>query len=319
MDFYFRHSLAPSTQRTYTSAQSRYLTFCSQFTIPPLPLHEPHLCRFAAFLATDNISHNTIKSYLSALRRLQIANNHPDPNISSFPKLESVIRGIKLEQAKTKGANPTRLPITPDILHKLRSFFESRGQEADSFMLWAAICTCFFGFMRSGEMTVPSESAFDPASHLCFEDVSIDDITAPSVVKLRLKASKTDPFRNGVEIVLGRTHAALCPVTALLSYLAIRGNRPGFLFLFEDGRPLTKARFIIKVREALSHLGIDSTKYAGHSFRIGAATAAGSRGINDSVIQMLGRWKSSAYKLYIKTPRDQLARYSVIIATDPVT
>ncbi len=221
-----------------------------------------------------------------------------------------------MEQAKTKGSTPKRLPITTDILHKLHSFFESRGQQVDSFMLWAAICTCFFGFMRSGEMTVPSESAFDPSTHLCFGDVSVDDIAAPGIVKLRLKASKTDPFRKGVEIVLGRTHTALCPVTALLSYLAIRGNRPGFLFLFEDDRPLTKAHFILKVREALSHLGIDSSRYAGHSFRIGAATAAGAQGIDDSVIQMLGRWKSSAYQRYIQTPRDQLARYSALIATD---
>ena len=28
------------------------------------------------------------------------------------------------------------------------------------------------------------------------------------------------------------------------------------------------------------------------------------------VIKMLGRWKSNAYQLYIKTPRDQLASYS---------
>ena len=132
-----------------------------------------------------------------------------------------------------------------------------------------------------------------------------------------MKASKTDPFRKGVEIVLGRTHNPLCPVTALLSYLSIRGNRSGFLFLFADGRPLTKARFISKVREALSHRGIDSSKYAGHSFRIGAATAAGANGINDSVIQMLGRWQSSAYQLYIQTPRVKLASYSAIIGSEP--
>ncbi len=90
----------------------------------------------------------------------------------------------------------------------------------------------------------------------------------------------------------------------------------GFLYLFEDDRPLTKARFILKVREALSHLGIDSSRYAGHSFRIGAATAAGTQGIDDSVIQMLGRWKSSAHQRCIQTLRDQLARYSALIATD---
>ena len=113
-----------------------------------------------------------------------------------------------------------------------------------------------------------------------------------------------------MEIVLGRTHNPLYSVTALLLYLSIRGNcSMVFCFLFADGRPLTKARFISKVREALSHRGINSSKYAAHSFCIGAATAAGANVIHDSIIQILGRWQSSAY---IQTPRVQLASYSAI-------
>ncbi len=156
-----------------------------------------------------------------------------------------------MQQAKQGDQRPKRLPITIDMLKKLRGYFEARAEDRDSFMLWAAISCCFFGFMRAGELTLPSEAAFDPASHLSMSDVSIDDVASPSVVKLQLKASKTDPFRRGVEIVLGRTHNALCPITALLAYLAKRGNGPGFLFLFRDGRPLTKSRFVARVRQAL--------------------------------------------------------------------
>ncbi len=156
-------------------------------------------------------------------------------------------------------------------------------------MLWAAMTTCFFGFLRSGEITLPSEASFDPATHLCFSDVSIDCIHNPQVVKLRLKASKTDPFRIGVDVVLGRTANHLCPVSALLAYLV---NNPGFLFQFANGTLLTKPRFIANIRQLLGAEGIDPSRYAEHSFRIGAATTAGGRGVNDSVIQTLGRWQS---------------------------
>ena len=100
-------------------------------------------------------------------------------------------------------------------------------------------------------------------------------------------------------------------MAATLAYLALS---PGFLFKFRDGRPLTKARFVDAVRSALATAGLNPKDYAGHSFRIGAATTAHSRGLNDSTIQTLGRWSSSAYLVYIKTPKEQLAVFSSILS-----
>ena len=64
------------------------------------------------------------------------------------------------------------------------------------------------------------------------------------------------------------------------------------------------------VRQALQEAGIDSKPYFGHSFRIGAATTAAKEGVGDATIKMLGRWRSNAYQLYIKTPREHLAAVS---------
>ena len=66
---------------------------------------------------------------------------------------------------------------------------------------------------------------------------------------------------------------------------------------------ITRRRFVARVREALTAAGVDSSAYSGHIFRSGAATKAAKCGVSDTVIKMLGRWKSSAYQLYIKTPR----------------
>ena len=85
------------------------------------------------------------------------------------------------------------------------------------------------------------------------------------------------------------------------------GDKEGPLFQFYDGRSLTRERFVQAVRKALTKAGFDHQVYAGHSFRIGAATTAAHCGIPDSVIQTLGRWQSSAYLLYIRTPREHLA------------
>ena len=46
--------------------------------------------------------------------------------------------------------------------------------------------------------------------------------------------------------------------------------------------------------------GINQSKYALHSFRIGAATTAAAAGIPAWLIKTLGRWNSNAYLAYIR-------------------
>ena len=65
-------------------------------------------------------------------------------------------------------------------------------------MLWAAVCTGLFGFLRAGEFTVPSQSQYDPEVHLNLADISVGSHSAPTMFSVEVKQSKTDPFRLGV-------------------------------------------------------------------------------------------------------------------------
>ena len=279
----------------------------------PIPASEHQLCQFVACLAIEKISHSTIKCYLSAIRHLHVAVGLGDPRICDMARLEQVLREVKSTQAKEKRNPKARLPISIDLLHKLKRVWETKASE-DAIMLWAAASLCFFGFLRSGEITVPSDSAYDEGAHLSFEDISVDCIENPQVLKVRIKASKTDPFRMGVDVYVGRTNCSLCPVAAVLAYMAMKGPKPGPLFTFSDKKPLTRARFVLKVKEELSEAGVVSTPYSGHSFRSGAATTASERGISDATIKALGRWRSNAYQLYIKTSQEHLGHVSQLLA-----
>ena len=112
----------------------------------------------------------------------------------------------------------------------------------------------------------------------------------PGVMTVRIKVSKTDPFRKGIIFLfIGKAHSDLCPVAAMLAYLVSRGSLPGPLFVLKNGRFLTRPLFVAAMRQALQSAGVDCLKYAGHSFRIGAATMAASRGMEDSITKTLGR------------------------------
>ena len=106
-------------------------------------------------------------------------------------------------------------------------------------MLWAALLLGFFGFMHSGEFTVPNNSAFDPQCHLTARDIAVDCHQNPTMIRVLLKQSKTDPFHLHVHIFVGHSGNDLCPVSAILAYLAVRGIDDGPLYEFANGCPLS--------------------------------------------------------------------------------
>jgi hypothetical protein len=67
---------------------------------------------------------------------------------------------------------------------------------------------------------------------------------------------------------------------------------------------------VSELRQAISAAGIKCDEFSGHSFRIGVATTAAAKGIEDSTIQTLGRWRSDNYHAYIRQDAAQLASFS---------
>ena len=268
---------------------------------------------FVSSLHKEGLAPGTVKSYLAAMRFEQISRGMGDPGISRMPQLEYVLKGLK---RRAHGGTRRRLPITPEILKKLRQVWDGDTNSRDAKMLWAASYLCLFGFLRSGEIATPSPKEFDPAYHLGFKDVCVDDRRSPTFIQVQIKASKTDPFRQGVTIFIGRTENGLCPITAVLSYMVARGSEPGPLFKWVNGRFLMREAFVAAIRIALTKIGLASKDYAGHSFRIGATTTAAHQGIQDSLIKTLGRWESAAYTRYIRTAPSTLCKVAKSLTAD---
>lgn len=151
--------------------------------------------------------------------------------------------------------------------------------------------------------------------HLSWGDVAVDNPQSPRVLRVKLKRSKCDQFGQGLEIFVGQSLAPVCPVASVLAYIDVRGSGSGPFFRFASGLPLTKQKFTSQIRQVLQAIGLPYQDFAGHSFRIGAATAAAKAGLENSVIRTLGRWNSLAFYTYIRTLHEHLAQFSSVIAT----
>ena len=187
---------------------------------------------------------------------------------------------------------------------------EPEGKLLGLLRQWAKLCTSnyeqclfhatalvtFFGAFRISEVVAASK-ADATGRCLMWDDLQLED----SGMRLRLRRSKTDQAGQGTWVALApASREELCPIAAMRSYLKSRGSQPGFLFQHANGSPLTKYQFWAVASKALQALGLGECQFGTHSFRIGAASTAAAAGIGEARIKSIGRWRSGAFKSYIR-------------------
>jgi hypothetical protein len=212
----------------------------------------------------------------------------PDPS-SSF-----VVKKLLGASQSLRGQVDIRLPITRGIMIKLLSalhmIFASPYKQC---LVAAMFLSAFHAFLRIGEMVPKGRK--DAGSCLQLEDVSLSPQEAIISI-LRFKSSKS----QGPQFIQLNKGPAPCPVQALSQYLSARGSQPGPLFICQSGAPLLRREFDHMLKTVLVFCDLDSTRFKGHSFRIGASTEAALQGKSDAQIRLLGRWSSDAFRKYIR-------------------
>ncbi len=188
----------------------------------------------------------------------------------------------------------------PIIVIDLKAIVENADLTDLGDVRTAAICLlCFAAFLR-----------FDELAGLHCSDVSFAD----GHLKLRIRKSKTDQYRQGDEVVLAESGSPTCPVGMLKRYMALgEVDRSSEAALF---RPITRSKSRVSLRrqeaisytrarelvkEALRRAGLNPCKYSLHSLRSGGATAAAQAGVPDRAFKRHGRWRSeNAKNGYVK-------------------
>ncbi len=308
-------SVAPATHSIYQTGFQCLIHFLimSGCIIPPdsLPtLTEDVLIYFVTYCHKSlELQWATIKVYLAGVRFHYLKAGLENP-LASGDRLQCILRGIKRSQ-KTNSNAQLRLPITFSILSQICELLSAGVFTPRIDITLQCMCSlAYCGFLRCGEFTVKSNNA---CTYLKCKDVIF--ATDQSMFNLKLHTSKTDPFRLGVDIPFYRNKSnTWCPVLLMDKYLRQGRHVYGLsnfhmndpLFVDEEGKPFNRTRFLCYLKQILCRLGYDENKYNGHSFRIGAASSAAAAGMEDHMIQTLGRWSSSCYTRYIRVERSAI-------------
>ncbi|XP_071123182.1 uncharacterized protein [Mytilus edulis] len=161
----------------------------------------------------------------------------------------------------------------------------------------ASFSVAFFGFLRVGEIAKSNfnENHIVKRSNITFGNNS-------GSLYIVVPSSKTDQLGNSVTIVLERYKiSSICPVQLMSDYIAMRHKDDGHLFCHANMKTLTRYQFSNILKKTLAFLGHNPSEFNTHSLRIGAATQSFLDGLDENSIKLKGRWKSAAYKGYIRT------------------
>jgi hypothetical protein len=238
-------------------------------------------------------SYATVKTYMAAISSAYLDSGLPNP-VADCRILHRALRGAK----RLMGKPPqNKLPITAEILRLIRPHFP-RATRTDV-RAWQAAVLCVFGLLRAGELL---STATNKGAVPTLLDVSRAQWGSYT---LNLRASKTDPFRKGVDITFPRTDVLDLDPAAILDSIcsdALSEHRPLSTPIIADhnGKPITRKAVMSRVAKALRAAGLQSSRYSGHSFRRGGAQSLIDMGVESDTITTHGRWTSWAWSVYRK-------------------
>ena len=291
-----------STIRGYAVGARDYLRFCLQHHLPL----EPTPLTLARYIAYTSQFISSGPHYLSGVRHFLRGIFPQFDSIRADPLVKTAIRGSWKIQA-----DPVRRKLPLRTSH-LQAFLQVALQsQAYDDLLFVTILSCaFYACHRIGELVPPSPPLFDWRKIIKRNTLVFTDHRA----QYHLPYHKGDPFFHGSDILF-TSHDIADPIILLRTYTHLRDHKHGArspLFLTENGQHPSRTWFNKRFFALLDH------SYGGQSARAGGATFYASLGVSEDILQAIGRWSSSAWKIYIRDhPAIRMEHQLALLRTTP--
>ena len=273
---YARRARSDATKRAYSNDWRDWEAWCAARGIAPLPGTPQMVGLYIAELAAKGRKVATISRRVVAIAQAhRIGGGQMD---LKHPAIREVLAGIRRSHGSRKEAKAALL--TPDIRRCIAAMPASVIGTRDR----AVLLLLFAGALRRSELAA-----------LDVSDVQLS--TRRATVTIR--RSKADQEGRGAAIGIPRGRRETCPVRAIEQWIEAARIQNGRLFRSVDrhgniGDEISGAAVAEIVKRAVARIGLDPTKYSGHSGRSGFITQAAMNGADMGAIGLHARQRSIA-------------------------
>ena len=244
-----------------------------------------------------NLQYSTIQGHVTALSYFHKIKNVYDPTQTFY--ISKLLGGI----SKRLPTVDSRCAIDREILCKILPCLpQCTSSTYESVMFTSMFLLAYHVCLRVGELCVSNSTK----NIIKYHQVSCAT-KGPKVIAYLLRF---EHFKHSTNTPVMRINQQpqekFCPVDSLTKYLHIRGKHQGPLFLHHDNSHVTRQQVAFILDRCLEKACYNPDLFGTHSFRIGKCTDMARAGLSESHIKLVGRWKSDAFKRYIRPSVVQL-------------
>lgn len=289
---------ASRTLTTRNSQWKRFIEFCQENGLSPLPATVSTVLRFVADLSLS-CKFNTINNYISAVNRLHKFYGY-DTDFRTYFAMQLCIAGLK---KKLGTATEQKIPLS---VHQLSDMYACLDLSIiENRVMWCGIIFSFRTLLRKSNF-LPDPDNLD-GHMICRGDIKF---TSYGCI-VSVKSTKTLRFRERVlEIPLYFVRNRIFDVVTQLQWLfwAIPADpsQPIFLVPGKSGvKQVTYSKMLSFLKYCVSLIGLSPEDVGLHSLRRSGVTYMYSLGIPIEDIRKMGDWRSLAVLLYIASPLER--------------
>ena len=267
-----KNSKAKNTLRAYQSDFRDFSSFCAKNSLSAIPTQPKIIALYITHLSKSS-KFSTLKRRIASISVIHKLKGHYLD--TKHPIIMENLHGIKRTLGSRQRAKK------PILINDLKLIIKAihKDQIRDK----AVILLGFAGGFRRSELV-----------NILHEDIEF----VSEGVKILIKRSKTDQSGEGsVKAIPYFDNQEFCPVVSLKDYINQKSSKKPENKIFE----ISDKSVALIIKKYAQKVGLDSSRYAGHSLRSGFATTAAEFGAEErSIMAMTGHKTTQMVRRYIQ-------------------